>query len=766
MDAWRPAPEPTHCDLVLACAQPGMADLDGNYFTEDDCIVENQCLRDDNPCDANASCADPDFANENPAWEICECNRADGYVGDGASCELPGPAQSVVDHAHLPAEGGTLTARGVQDGLADEGARVTFAATPAEKYYVSGWTGAGCAADGETGQARSPGAAKECEMLVGEANVFVTVNFAAAREVVFGGALASLGGASIRSGAHVEDGATITFHAEIPENNRVSGWTNNGATVGLCGDNRMCEVAADDDVNVLARFSPVQRLVDYSHSPGIGGTLRAHVIGGGTVDHGTTVTFTAIPAEGYDVSGWSDSECGAVGLARTPGIEKECELIAESDVYVTVTFAIARKVEFGGALASLGGESIDSGAYAADGATITFYAEIPENHEVSEWTNNGAAVESCGGNRICEVAADDDVNVLARFSPVQRLVDYSHSPGAGGTLRALVIGGGTVDHGTTVTFTAIPADDFYVHSWTGSGAECSGGQCVLTATMALFVTVHFGRDQCASMECGANTECRDENHLTADDAANLCSCAPDYTLVEGGGCQATQYATGRPSAAVFENGIVSLSWTAPAEPVSGYVILRQTVASGIYASLTVAADLSYVDEDAPPGATVRYKIQAEVAGVNTPESQESPALTIPPAADCRAMNRAPGSRPQFCDRGCMTLEGAQFMQLEPGGACLHWLRDDFGGMPQADVCLALRRKNDQILEGAEKRVCSGIDKIDTFCILDSTDAFPCRGLFKHVLQCNLEHNRPAEDMFFCGPKCPPGQNAVGAECRE
>ena len=62
------------------------------------------------------------------------------------------------------------------------------------------------------------------------------------------------------------------------------------------------------------------------------------------------------------------------------------------------------------------------------------------------------------------------------------------------------------------------------------------------------------------------------------------------------------------------------------------------------------------------------------------------------------------------------------------------------------------------------KVCSGIDDNGTFCIINSNEAFPCRGLFKHLRTCNLTHNRPALNPFFCGENCGV-QKAVGSGCR-
>ena len=65
--------------------------------------------------------------------------------------------------------------------------------------------------------------------------------------------------------------------------------------------------------------------------------------------------------------------------------------------------------------------------------------------------------------------------------------------------------------------------------------------------------------------------------------------------------------------------------------------------------------------------------------------------------------------------------------------------------------------------GSEK-ICSAVDANDTFCIVGSDSALPCRGLLKHVLQCNFDHNRPALNPFFCGARCGEKRVAKGASC--
>ena len=66
---------------------------------------------------------------------------------------------------------------------------------------------------------------------------------------------------------------------------------------------------------------------------------------------------------------------------------------------------------------------------------------------------------------------------------------------------------------------------------------------------------------------------------------------------------------------------------------------------------------------------------------------------------------------------------------------------------------------------ASEEVCSNLDANNTFCIIGSADALPCRGLFKHVIKCNSYNPpRPALNPFFCGKACVSGKKARGRRC--
>ena len=70
----------------------------------------------------------------------------------------------------------------------------------------------------------------------------------------------------------------------------------------------------------------------------------------------------------------------------------------------------------------------------------------------------------------------------------------------------------------------------------------------------------------------------------------------------------------------------------------------------------------------------------------------------------------------------------------------------------------------RIDSGSGTRICLGLDQSGTFCLVDSGDAFPCRGLFKHVRRCNDVYHRPALNAFICGERCGADETARGKGC--
>ena len=715
------------------------------------------------------------------------------------------PIMRMIAYAEIPDDqsGGTLTASVPSGGTAPHGATATFTATPAAGWYVEEWTGdgAGCA---NVGAAATPGVEQECVLTV-DSDLFVTAAFAEARTVVYEADISARladGGGRVNSGDTFADGVTIAFSAAPPANQRLAWWTNNG--VAVCDGQNPCLLAPDGGgLSVRAGFAPIMRTIAYAEIPDdqSGGIVTSPITSGGTARQGDEARFTATPEAGWYVAGWNYGDCANVGAAATPGIEQECVLTVDADLFVTATFAEARTVVYGAdvsASLAVGGGSVNRGDTVADGTMIEFLATPPENHEFAGWTNNGEAV--CDGQNPCLLEVSGDLNVLAEFASLLRTITYAEETlgetRRGGDLTASVPSGGTALLGTTVTFTATPATRYYVEEWAGDGAGCANNRiCEVVVDADLFVTVRFAETQDLS---ALNYKALPENGaggtLTVD--ANFYSGEINRVL---GGARVTFRAT--PAA-----GWIVAAWEGDvggcAAPdmecalranrdlfVTVYFAQKARVEHMVFpedgrgGTLTIAGLAG--EALAHAGATLTIRAlpatrwavavwEGDVGGCAAPDLECALTVsgdlfvTVRFGEDCPAKNReqgglrlAGGLDPEGCG-ACLDDHG-RFGGT--GDLCAEAETGDFGGIAQDVVCLELRKEEaDGPLEG-NGRVCSGVDANDTFCFLDSADGLPCRGLLRHVLKCNVGWNRPALNPFFCGAPCATDEQAVGGECR-
>ena len=97
---------------------------------------------------------------------------------------------------------------------------------------------------------------------------------------------------------------------------------------------------------------------------------------------------------------------------------------------------------------------------------------------------------------------------------------------------------------------------------------------------------------------------------------------------------------------------------------------------------------------------------------------------------------------------------------EVGGMCIP-RTGNFEGISQREMCGAFMGRVEEVSGGA---VCKELDRRGTFCILDSAEVFPCRGMFKTGRVCNVEYNRPVLNAGVCGGRCAPGFAALGGRC--
>ena len=220
-----------------------------------------------------------------------------------------------------------------------------------------------------------------------------------------------------------------------------------------------------------------------------GGTLRASWSGdddvgdGGTVPHGTTVTFSASPDAGWYVSGWRGCAASAENIGgHSDGGVQECAVLARANVSVAALFSDIDECE------TVRNEC------SAD-ATCENDARVSDAPPICE-CNEGFA----GDGRMCGVARTMGVEWTGN-----------------GTLSARRAGdddvrdGEDVPDGALVTFVATPDSGHYVFGWTGCaetegnvGSPSDGGRkecAVVVSGAGLTVTAEFsGTERRRSVE--------------------------------------------------------------------------------------------------------------------------------------------------------------------------------------------------------------------------------------------------------------------------
>ena len=135
--------------------------------------------------------------------------------------------------------------------------------------------------------------------------------------------------------------------------------------------------------------------VEYSSSAN--GTVSADVANGGEVARGATVAFTATPAEGFYVSGWTGGCVDAVAGSVGDGGAKVCSLIAEAALSVGAVFA---------EVPSLAGPECPGGTMPGNGLTqaelntqLRLAARNGDTRKICEMLRRGAEVnDNLDGN--------------------------------------------------------------------------------------------------------------------------------------------------------------------------------------------------------------------------------------------------------------------------------------------------------------------------------------------------------------------------------
>ena len=310
--------------------------------------------------------------------------------------------------------GGSLTAKVGEKKLTsgdqvEEGKEIVFTANPGFFMDVDKWTVNG------TEKAPSAENPKVLKVTMGTEDIEVKVSFSTPKKTITftagenGSIVAKYGNQTLTSPAKVAGGSVVKLIATPNEGYEIEGWYKDGAAVADPSLGTQTEIDQDvwEDVTILVKF---KETVHYTvtYEAGENGTLAATVekgeetkalASGGKVVAGTFVTFTATPAEGYEVDEWKvdgtvDAEHAKIGELRkeitadtkvTVSFKKKPEPVKE----FAITINAVEPAEAGTlTVTDDKGAAVLTGAKVAQGTMLTITAEAKDKYEFKNFTIN------------------------------------------------------------------------------------------------------------------------------------------------------------------------------------------------------------------------------------------------------------------------------------------------------------------------------------------------------------------------------------------
>ena len=313
-----------------------------------------------------------------------------------------------------------------------------------------------------------------------------------------------------------------------------SSYVDNSACVGstLADDGGAIQINFSDDVttpaNITIKYSlstnkiwteVVSNVTTHTVTYGVNNTsmgsvsaksVDADIASGAQVEKGKSVTFTAIPSEGYAVEGWySDAEC--TKKIESAGTNKTYAVTVNADTNVYVKFREAKEYTvkfsssdetYGTVSATNGTTPLTSPATVTEGDELTFTAIPSKGYAVEGWYSDAECtkkIESAGTNKTYAVTVNADTNVYVKFREAKEYtVKFSSSDETYGTVSATngttpLTSPATVTEGDTVTFTAKPKDGYALSDWTVNGVSASStaNQYAITVNSNTTVVANF-----------------------------------------------------------------------------------------------------------------------------------------------------------------------------------------------------------------------------------------------------------------------------------
>ena len=454
--------------------------------------------------------ATPDEGYETDKWTVTGWTNVDGndnttYTQSGSiesNVEVHATSKALpqydftlsVDSLGDEGDGGTVSAEITRKGMSayereklEAGTHrfyrdsdITITAVPSAGYRVQDWT-----INGQT--TADTAVSKKLSNLQGETTVQVRfvklvtgITFGPTDETSEGGYISEANLVnnnesileSADTGANIAEGLSIKFTAEVKPGYEIEGWYVNNVRDEEAGNSETYIYPNKTSANSIY-IAPKFRQVEYDITTGDNVTVNGQ--NSTTARGGESLTFTAVPPAGQNVTGWTVNGEAVQGSGNTLTWTVKNGYLTKPNV---TAYNVAAQFSAGeyevtysqpenGTLTA----SVESGTQVNGGTKVAFTAKPDKGYEIDEWTVNGHSVANSSSTYTMNVTENSTVAVTFKAMVPVSAVPNGRNGNIAITANGKTITDGYVSSGSDVTFTITPENtDDMVQAWQVNGS--------------------------------------------------------------------------------------------------------------------------------------------------------------------------------------------------------------------------------------------------------------------------------------------------------
>lgn len=274
------------------------------------------------------------------------------------------------------------------------------------------------------------------------------------------------------TGANIAASVPIQFTAKVKPGYEIEGWYINNVRDDSAGTGETYtypNTTSASSIYIAPRFQQVEYDITTGDNVTVNGQNRT------TARGGESLTFTAVPPAGQNVTGWTVNGEAVQDSGNMLTWTVENGYLTQPNVtayHVEAQFSAGEyEVTYSQPANGTLSASVADGTPVNGGTKVTFTAEPDEGYEIDEWTVNGHSVANSGSTYTLNVTENSKVAVTFKAMVPISAVRNGRNGSIAITANGKTITDGYVSSGSDVTFTVTPENtDDMVQAWQVNGS--------------------------------------------------------------------------------------------------------------------------------------------------------------------------------------------------------------------------------------------------------------------------------------------------------